>query len=439
MSIHIPKNHYIGVRLKDTPKDGAKPLGFLTPGGTDAAATKRKNTVNDWCGINHRRYGVREHRLTKERAEELHAQYPDSVINESKFNSSVWEFERPIIPGTDFVIHDDVDNNPATGFRITKSISRGGWNGGNKVVRIEDPRGFELEISVDNLVKLMTMTTFIDGECQTECVWARDGAKNVLLPVNSDLYLAAIKETKTRNAKAIPLKQVKIGDTIRLYGKGVEFDKCEYYGLYRCGSTKFDGYATETLIDVNKRYVVKDLKTNNFYLYTKLTVIEIVGRADDAITERPVMLPLDKCKEPNAYWRNANIFVTSKMVLPEKISATLQYKTIESDKVSINDHLVTYKENQMVMIQELSYNYRNDKTEGLCAYRPVDIEKDNNRMDRGVIFGECGLTVFTQIAATPVPRRGWASNQNDNSLSLVIDDYEWQQMVITVEGQEIVL
>ena len=49
---------------------------------------------------------------------------------------------------------DKFDNVPTSGFVLNKKVGdyRGGWNGRQAWIRIYDPRGFEFEISVNNLL-----------------------------------------------------------------------------------------------------------------------------------------------------------------------------------------------------------------------------------------------------------------------------------------------
>ncbi len=62
-----------------------------------------------------------------------------------------------------------IDNVPISGFRIQKSVSR--WSTSNKVWRILDPRGFELEISTDCMEDILMEGDVSKGEIIGQCVW----------------------------------------------------------------------------------------------------------------------------------------------------------------------------------------------------------------------------------------------------------------------------
>lgn len=172
--ITIPSQHYIGVKPeRDT--ESSLPLAFATPFGTDAAYEKRKSTVDNWC----RGYG----------------HYVDGKYVYPEFEASVQ------------------DNVLMEGFRIAESVRRIGWNGGNVVWRIVDPRGFELEISSANFARVIDCTTIVNGEITGKCIWGRDGAANVLLPEASEPYQQAAANTK-RSTMKVDTKSLAVGDEV---------------------------------------------------------------------------------------------------------------------------------------------------------------------------------------------------------------------------------
>jgi hypothetical protein len=106
-----------------------------------------------------------------------------------------------------------INNVPMVGFRISRALRRGGWRSNTAVIRIEDPRGFELEINAVNMIMITDENTIQNGEILCECVWGRDGSDNVLLPVNSSPYLIALANTKRSTTKT-SLRTVDIGDEV---------------------------------------------------------------------------------------------------------------------------------------------------------------------------------------------------------------------------------
>ena len=164
-NVTIPAKHYVGMTMRHGQKI---PLGFITPWGEDKAAEKRIETVDRWCGAG--------------KADAI----PTSVI----------------------------ENIPMHGFKLTAGI-RTGQYGASDQWRIEDPRGFELEISSYNLAMVLSVCTLEKGEILEKCVWARDKGKNVLLTTESQDYIDAVEMTTIAGSSA-SWKDVKPGNRITL-------------------------------------------------------------------------------------------------------------------------------------------------------------------------------------------------------------------------------
>lgn len=167
----IPESHYVGMilsRYGSANKDQL-PLAFMTPHGDDAAFEKRKSTVDGWVNQNSRRGDP---------------QPPDPVV---------------------------LKNEPLIGFRILDCVQR---MGGHKW-RIEDPRGFELEISSENLRYLISEGVIDRSEILEPCIWGRGRSDNFLLPISSDLYRESTEATSLVK-KNVSLRDVKLGNLITL-------------------------------------------------------------------------------------------------------------------------------------------------------------------------------------------------------------------------------
>jgi hypothetical protein len=76
-------------------------------------------------------------------------------------------------------------NESISGFKISGFQSRCSTD--NKVVEVQDPRGFTLEIPVANLIELLATTTVENGVVKDKCVWGFDRSP-VLLDINGEPY-----------------------------------------------------------------------------------------------------------------------------------------------------------------------------------------------------------------------------------------------------------
>lgn len=247
-SIKLPKQFYVGLKTQQHTESGV-PLGFATPYEPNTPAyEKRKGTVDFWCRSDN-------YTWDPETRKNIQKPIPDPVI---------------------------IDNTvPLTGFKIADSVRRVYWGGGNVVWRIEDPRGFELEISSSNFAKIIDCTTIVNGEIMMSCVWGRDKSQNVLLPTNSDPYQEAAENT-SRIGQKVPLKDVSIGDTVVLKNGTVGI----YAGAFNIVSVSSkDGHGSRSnwngsrwvptrvvdLVDIKRKYMLKIKLTKDTDAYWSYT------------------------------------------------------------------------------------------------------------------------------------------------------------------------
>lgn len=239
-TIKVPEKVYIGFQGRRTQDD--VPLGFMTPYGEDQAGQKRMATVDGWArGY----YGS----------------------TNKAFNSVT------------------LDNKPMIGFKIGRAVRRyGRFSGNSSKIRVEDPRGFELEISIENMLMLMNSNIIEDGELVAECVWGRDGNANVLLPLNSEPY-AHYLQTQQKKAAVIGLKNVKVGDSIELLTgeKGVYLGACYPVRVVQDSDTG----KSEPEVASQKRYVLQG-DDGHFRGYASIKVSSITKSAPHKLTAAEV-------------------------------------------------------------------------------------------------------------------------------------------------------
>lgn len=92
----------------------------------------------------------------------------------------------------------EFDNEPTEGFVLNKKVggTRYSWNPRQTYTRIYDPRGFEFEITIPNLLWILENCNCIRGKgLEGEFVYGWDGTELVLVPVDSPDY----KEIQERN------------------------------------------------------------------------------------------------------------------------------------------------------------------------------------------------------------------------------------------------
>jgi hypothetical protein len=142
----------------------------------------------------------------------------------------------------------EVDNAPTPNFTLNKGVQRSReWFGtGRSMVRVWDPRDFEFEITVDNLLNVLMHADVSKRDITEPCVYAWQGTNLVLLPTNSVEYQESIKHTAKQSLK-VSARDLVVGHTYSI--KQDSTTTVVYLG-------RFDRYETVTVYDeaVQTRY-----------------------------------------------------------------------------------------------------------------------------------------------------------------------------------------
>ena len=96
---------------------------------------------------------------------------------------------------------DDFDNEPTGGFVLNKKVGdyKSSWDVRHAWCRVYDPRGFEFEISIENLLFILENCNSIKGKgLEGEFVYGWDGTDLVLIPVDSADYKRFQEDKKNR-------------------------------------------------------------------------------------------------------------------------------------------------------------------------------------------------------------------------------------------------
>ena len=189
----------------------------------------------------------------------------------------------------------DLENNEISGFRILTSIKRNPYHFGDATekVRIYDPRGFEFEISMSNLIFLFDHGNLIDLEYKSKCVYSWNKGELILLPVNSLAYKTNVDKLALINNK-LKEKDMIIGASYSLKKSNEELiylGKYFYLKSYNYSKNtnklikSLDLLNTKSAISIKQytelnkeKYIFLKVENNNAEIvsYTSLTAIEEV-------------------------------------------------------------------------------------------------------------------------------------------------------------------
>lgn len=96
--------------------------------------------------------------------------------------------------------HDDYDNEPTSGFVLNKKAGgySSGWNHRQTYARIYDPRGFEFEITVDNLLYILENVDCTRGKgLEGNFVYGWDRGDLILIPEAASEYKNHLEWSET--------------------------------------------------------------------------------------------------------------------------------------------------------------------------------------------------------------------------------------------------
>lgn len=189
--VKIPKQLYVGVQGKKSFDIENPPLAFATPYGDGVKDfASRRKTVDSWAGYN------------TPTIEYLY-DADGTPIRSEPYGAHAYKKVYPEIVEQGFTI----DNDFQEGFYFDKVISR--WQTNNKFYRINDPRGFQLEIDSDNLGDILLNAHISKGYLVGKFCWARYNGKAYLVRENHPSILRETQPVVKRENKT-----VKIGDEV---------------------------------------------------------------------------------------------------------------------------------------------------------------------------------------------------------------------------------
>lgn len=187
-------------------------------------------------------------------------------------------------------------NEPTSGFMLNKNVTRYNWghfSSNRSYIRVHDPRGFEFEITPENLLGIL-----MDGNCNHrvldgEFVYSWHGTELVLLPCHSEAYKSAQTFT-TLQAKTMSTKDFVPGHVYRTRKQEdyIFVGRFKWHG--RTYSSKTGGYISRSDI----KFIFTPLSCWNgtapktdyrgMKVYPSFEPMADVKRFAECITEKPV-------------------------------------------------------------------------------------------------------------------------------------------------------
>lgn len=301
---------------------------------------------------------------TKKLAYVIYYDEKGKLRKESSWNS--WRDEK--------ILNEEFENVPTSGFVLNKKVGDydSGWNHRHAYVRIYDPRNFEFEIGVENLLYILENTNSIKGKgLEGEFIYGWDGKDLVLLPTSSPDYKEITEYNKVVHSNEfIKAKDLKIGatyltkdNTEMIYlGKFNVWDKV-YNGTYDSGKIENIGkqfwfahytkyYRDETLTLCLDHYKAI---TNKFIGIANEICVENYAELFDKLEHNKQYSPVDDSKDvfisyefdefvdriKNSYWCSNTFYNKNKEQIKIKFDK-FKGVYIKEERVKENYHYSFY-------------------------------------------------------------------------------------------------
>jgi hypothetical protein len=211
---------------------------------------------------------------------------------------------------------EDFDNVPTEGFVLNKKVggdSWSGWNHRQTYCRVYDPRGFEFEINVENLLYVLEHTSSIKGKgLEGEFVYGWSGTELILIPTSSPDYVELAEYNKTLHSA----KKFKLADMI----EGATYltkDNRELVYMGRYERYDYEWRDDDNPIKKGKSYFFFDPKGESLELVKTLSqkLISCVSEdcvsnytdLFDALEKKREYCPVDKTKDKKVFYKQKNL------------------------------------------------------------------------------------------------------------------------------------
>ena len=207
--------------------------------------------------------------------------------------------------------NDEFENAPTEGFVLNKKVGDyvSDWNHRQAYVRVYDPRNFEFEITIENLLYILEHTSSIKGKgLEGEFVYGWDGKDLVLMPVDSPDYKEIKEYTDILyNKETIKAKDLIIGATY------LDKDNKEYIymGKYDCYESVYIHNRKERneIRDSNERWE-SEIKNvgKKFWFATKTKYSWEKEYRVCFLQFKTISKKFIKCKDSNCHEEYARLF-----------------------------------------------------------------------------------------------------------------------------------
>ncbi len=282
----------------------------------------------------------------------------------------------------------DFENVPTSGLLLNKIASGGtryGWNRRKDTARIFDPRGFEFEIDMSNLLFLLDNSAYDPTTgFKEEMVYGIDGQDIVLIPVTSEDYKAIAEfNDKVTNGKKYKATDMIVGASYRNKDNAtaIYMGKFDYYDYEYLAPTIHDKGTKKFCFKKPERYffITKDYKNKWTYVQTTTSlstyILDVVDESQSPHYTNAINV---LNKHENFVAKSVNEKVTKELTQYDIKKLNLSsYRGVEVQSGNKKYNLRMYGPNQYIMYRKGDSAYSLPKytiDEILEQFKPTVVE-----------------------------------------------------------------
>lgn len=267
---------------------------------------------------------------------------------------------------------DSFENVPTEGFVLNKKVGgySTGWNHRQSRIRVHDPRGFEFEISIENLLYILENTTSTVGKgLEGNFVYGWDGKDLVLIPCMSPDYVKIEEYNELlRSDLNLTAKTIQVGLTYRndkeadlIYvGRYDKYENRRYFIEQELNSNKYKIESTKK----GKKYWFYSPDSNSFSDYSSLKPFKLIVNDEPSDKTSELIERLFKTLDLQSFEEKNRVYVSLDNEENREKLLKMIYDRFEENKYGNKIFIPLFNEDGTLKHQlcfEKGYSYHQDK------------------------------------------------------------------------------
>ena len=279
----------------------------------------------------------------------------------------------------------EFNNEPTEGFVLNKKAggNKYSWNPRQTYCRVYDPRGFEFEITIPNLLYILENATSSKGKgLEGKFIYGWDGKDLVLVPEEAPEYKEMIEFTQIQDLK-VAKKDLKIGGIYMTKSgkKATYLGYFDYYGWRGDNEGKKHWFYTP---DDYTKYNVLDLNNVKKYIEDEPLIVEILTELEKNERYKPKTILEYSYELKDETWVKDEFYKLNKSYYSYSYRKLTVYTPMKSKKNSYK-MIYLYKYDGGKYIVYKSYNGKKEEEfnnfkeleQKYPIYSKTEIKKEN--------------------------------------------------------------